>query len=299
MVVKPTLSRASRDRRRLEGQSSARGATTRGEGSQRESRSSTGPRGEERTDTLRPIAAARLLATDLDGTFIGDDEAMHRLWRDLDERGITIAFSTGRHLPSIEAFYVEQQTSRRARACICMVGTELWLLTGDGYVQDPGWSSVISEAWDKQQVEVIIAEVPDAVMQPAEWQTPFKSSYYLEVDTTDGLAHIHRRLDEEGLQAKVVYSADRFLDLLPPRSGKGEALRYLADLLGIPPHEVVTSGDTGNDLDMMRPELGFRSIAVGNATPELAEYRTPSLYHATASHAAGIREGLEKYGWLE
>ncbi len=180
-----------------------------------------------------------------------------------------------------------------------MVGTEIWLLAGDGYVEDPGWSSVISEAWEKQRVEAIIDEIPEVVMQPDEWQTPFKSSYYLEVDPADGLAHIHRRLAEEGLEAKVVYSADRFLDLLPPRSGKGEAVRYLADLLGIPPHEVVTSGDTGNDLDMMRPELGFRSIAVGNATPELAEYRAPSLYHATASHAAGIREGLEQFGWLE
>lgn len=244
-----------------------------------------------------PIAEARLLATDLDGTFIGDDEAMHRLWRDLDEHGITLAFSTGRHLPSIEAFYEEQQTSRRAEACITMVGTEIWLHAGDGYVEDQGWRSVISEAWDKERVEAIIGELPNVVMQPEEWQTEFKSSYFLENGATDGLAHIDRRLAEEGLEAKVVYSADRFLDLLPARSGKGEAVRYLADLLGIPPHEVITSGDTGNDLDMMRPELGFRSIAVGNSATELAEYRAPSLYHAEAPYAAGIREGLERYGW--
>lgn len=245
-----------------------------------------------------PVAEARLLATDLDGTFIGDDEAMHTLWRDLEEHGITVAFSTGRHLPSIEAFYEEQQTSRRAQACVTMVGTEVWLLAGDGYVEDPGWSTVISEAWDKERVEAIISDLPDVAMQPAEWQSEFKSSYFLEDDAPAGLAHIERRLAAEGLQAKVVYSADRFLDLLPARSGKGEAVRYLADLLGIPPHEVVTSGDTGNDLDMMRPELGFRSIAVGNAAPELAAYQTPPLYHAEASYAAGIREGLERFGWL-
>jgi sucrose-6F-phosphate phosphohydrolase len=246
-----------------------------------------------------PIAEARLLATDMDGTFLGDDRAMHRLWRDLDERGITLAFSTGRHLPSIEAFYQEQQTGRRAEACITMVGTEIWIHAGDGYVEDPGWSSVISAAWDKEQIEAIIRELPCAEMQPAEWQTEFKSSHYLEDDAEASLAHIERRLSEEGLEAKVVYSAGRFLDLLPARSGKGEAVRYLADLLGIPPHEVITSGDTGNDLDMMRPELGFRSIAVGNSAAELADYQTPSLYHATASHAAGIREGLEEFGWLE
>jgi hypothetical protein len=49
---------------------------------------------------------------------------------------------------------------------------------------------------------------------------------------------------------------------------------------------------------MMRPELGFRAIAVGNATNELRTYEAPELYHAAAPHAAGIREGLVRCGWL-
>jgi hypothetical protein len=49
---------------------------------------------------------------------------------------------------------------------------------------------------------------------------------------------------------------------------------------------------------MMRPELGFRSIAVGNAADELDKYRAPHVYHAQAFYAAGIQEGLEAHGWL-
>ena len=59
-----------------------------------------------------------------------------------------------------------------------------------------------------------------------------------------------------------------------------------------------TGDDTGNDIDMMRPDLGFRGIAVGNAAEELRRIREPQIYHATAPHAAGIREGLVHYGWL-
>ena len=51
------------------------------------------------------MSTKRLLATDLDGTFIGDDEAMLALWEALQSRGIVVAFSTGRHLESIEDFY--------------------------------------------------------------------------------------------------------------------------------------------------------------------------------------------------
>ena len=61
---------------------------------------------------------------------------------------------------------------------------------------------------------------------------------------------------------------------------------------------VITAGDTGNDLDMMRADLGFRCIAVGNATEELRSVNEPHIYHAAAAYAAGIREGLEHYGWL-
>jgi sucrose-6F-phosphate phosphohydrolase len=238
----------------------------------------------------------RMVATDMDGTFIGDDQAMHELWRDLEAAGITLTFSTGRHIPSIEAFYENHRVARRATACVCMVGTEVWFLDGDHYRQDPGWSDYISDAWDKDAVEVILHELSTVHIQDAEWQSPFKASYFLEDDAEAGLAHIKHRLKELDLRAKVVYSAGKFLDLLPYRSGKGGAVRYLAGKLGA--DEVVVAGDTGNDLDMMRAELGFDCIAVGNASEELAAVKEPQIYHASASYAAGIREGLEHYGWL-
>lgn len=245
------------------------------------------------------MAARRLLATDMDGTFIGDDRAMAELWRDLEASGITVAFSTGRHLASIREFYREHDTERRAHACVCMVGTEIWHRTDGEYRRDEGWSRHISESWDKEQVEQILHSIPEATMQPEEWQSPFKSSYFLEENADARLEEIHQLLDREGLRAKVVYSAGRFLDLLPYRSGKGEAVRYLAEILDIPPTHVITAGDTGNDLDMMRPELGFRGVVVGNAAPELRSYDPSNVYQATRLHAAGIREGLVHFGWLE
>jgi sucrose phosphatase-like protein len=245
------------------------------------------------------MAAKRLLATDLDGTFIGDDEAMLRLWDVLQAQGIRLAFSTGRHLKSIEDFYAEKGLSRRADVCICMVGTDIYFRSNGAYHLDRSWHEVIAEDWDKATVEEILRDIPDARMQDREWQSPFKSSYYLEENVEERLGEIHNRLETASIQAKVVYSAGRFLDLLPIRSGKGEAVRFAARHEGIGPENVITAGDTGNDLDMMRPELGFRSIAVGNAADELEVYRAPHVYHARAFYAAGIQEGLEAHGWLQ
>lgn len=224
---------------------------------------------------------------------------MSDLWRDLDREGILIAFSTGRHLPSIDRFYAETGTTRRADACICMVGTEIWLRDGAGYKTDVAWSRVISDGWSNLRVTEILDSIPDVTMQPEEWQSAFKCSYFLEENAEVRIQEINGRLERAGLRAKVVYSAGRFLDLLPYRSGKGGAVHYLAERLGIEADDVVTAGDTGNDLDMMRPELGFRSVAVANATEELRGYHAPNVYHARLPYAGGIREGLVHYGWLK
>jgi sucrose-6F-phosphate phosphohydrolase len=223
---------------------------------------------------------------------------MFALWQSLREAGIVVAFSTGRHLRSIQDFYAEKNASDRADCCICMVGTDIYFRDNGGYELDAGWHEHISAAWDKTAVEKILASIPEVRMQDAEWQSPFKSSYYLEENAEARLHEIHAALSRAGIEAKVIYSADRFLDLLPARSGKGEAVTHVARRLGIAPDSVITSGDTGNDLDMMRSELAFRCIAVGNAAPELKQHRGDHIYHADASYAAGIQEGLKYYGWL-
>ncbi len=245
-----------------------------------------------------PAESRRLLALDMDGTFIGDSDAMHALWERLARAGIIVAFSTGRHLDSIRRFYAETGAARRAEACICMVGTDIYLGNDRTYALDARWHELISRDWERESVLAILRDIPDAAPQDPQWQSAFKISYFLEDNAQRRLAEIERRLIERGLRAKIVYSAGRFLDLLPIGSGKGEAVRYLAERLGVATADVVTAGDSGNDLDMMRPELGFRGIAVGNAAAELAGFRGPHVYHARSHFAAGVAEGLEHYGWL-
>ncbi len=244
------------------------------------------------------MTSRRLMATDLDGTFIGDDDAMVNLWEQLQAKDIIVAFSTGRHLESIERFYAEKCLGQRADVCVCMVGTDIYFREGGIYQLDKKWHEIIAEDWDVNAINALLDSMSEVTMQDAEWQSSFKRSYYLEENVEQRLAEIDQQLEKQGLRAKVVYSAGRFLDLLPIRSGKGEAVKYVAQKLAITPENVVTCGDTGNDLDMMRAELGVRGIAVGNAAEELKQFQAPHVYHANAFHAAGITEGLQVYGWL-
>jgi len=162
----------------------------------------------------------RLLATDLDGTFIGNDEAMLKLWDALRAREVIVAFSTGRHLQSIEHFYAQKHRDAklpvtwRSQASICMVGTDIYFRTDGAYRLDRTWHDRIAERWDKQAVEAILNAIPEVRMQDAEWQSPFKSSYYLDENVEARLREIQEQLERASLRAKVVYSAGKFLDLL-------------------------------------------------------------------------------------
>ncbi len=110
------------------------------------------------------------------------------------------------------------------------------------------------------------------------------------------LKEIDRRLQEAGLDAKVIYSCNQFLDFLPGRSSKNGALHYITEKLGIDREDVTVCGNSGNDLEMFK--AGYRGIVAGNAYPELRSYMGDNAYHAAAQYAAGIPEGLNHFGYF-
>lgn len=180
-----------------------------------------------------------------------------------------------------------------------MVGTEVWVRGRFRYRLDRGWSQVISAHWDREAVLAATRNLPGLILQHDEWQSAFKVSWFVEGDDPEAVvARVEAVLEQSGVQVLLVHSGGYLLDALPIESGKGSATAFLARRLGIPAASVVTAGDSGNDLDMMRPELGFRSIVVANTEQELRELRGESIYQATQRYADGIAEGLQHFGWL-
>jgi len=242
-----------------------------------------------------PNPDKKMLCTDLDGTFIGDDDSMYELLRLIEDKGISLVFSTGRHLPSVLAF-IDDKRIRKPDACILQVGTEVYLLSKGEFVLDNNWSKIISQDWEREKVVRLLADVEQLVRQDEEWQTEFKASYFLRENQTEVLQEINRRMQEAELKAHIIYSSDQFLDFLPPLSGKAEAVRYVADRFGLRAEDVIVCGDTGNDLDMFK--AGFKGIIVGNAHAELKNFEGENAYHAIGQYSAGIIEGLRHFNFI-
>jgi hypothetical protein len=74
------------------------------------------------------------------------------------------------------------------------------------------------------------------------------------------------RADLEGLlgdDARLVHTAEHYLELLPVASTKGAALAHLAAHLGVPLDRVVAVGDHDNDLEMV--EVAGLGVAMAHA----------------------------------
>jgi hydroxymethylpyrimidine pyrophosphatase-like HAD family hydrolase len=94
-----------------------------------------------------------------------------------------------------------------------------------------------------------------------------------------------------------LFSDNRYLDLLPAGINKGSTLLALLELLELESDQVVTAGDTLNDLAMF--ETGLAGVMVGNAEPALraALPRLNRTYLAEGHGCEGIVEGLHHFGF--
>ena len=233
------------------------------------------------------MGARRLLVSDLDGTLIGDRAALDRFSRWLEPRrsGYAVVYASGRHRPLIESG-VREEGLPRPDAMISAVGTEIHDDAGRPW---PGWLEQFEPTYG-ERVRGALRAVRWLEPQPLENQSNLKSSYEVAGLSDRDRSTIRRALADAGIQATIVYSGGRYLDLIPVGSGKGTAARFLADAWGIADDGVLAFGDSGNDLELLG--AGFRATIVANALPELVSAAPADAYHSPRPFADGVLDGI-------
>ncbi len=95
----------------------------------------------------------------------------------------------------------------------------------------------------------IIDPLPGLTPQPKEEQSRFKISYYYDENQAPSMEEILTLLRQQEISVHTVLSFGQFLDFVPARASKGQALRYVANQWKIPLEHVLVNGGSGGDED--------------------------------------------------
>jgi glucosylglycerol-phosphate synthase len=242
----------------------------------------------------RPLDPTRLvLATDLDGTLLAGTHEARRRVRDLfaaaSSAGArpTLVFVTGRGLETVIPL-LSDPTIPDPDYIIADVGATV--VDRELRPVEPIQHELTAHWPGSQAVLRALGGFPQLVRQsvPQERRCSFLAP---EDAITPAL-----QAAVEALGCELLFSAGRYLDVLPRGVGKGAALRRLVAAADFDPASVVVAGDTLNDLSMF--EAGFRGVVVGGAEPALAERvrRNPRVHVAASEGCGGILEGLARHG---
>ncbi len=240
--------------------------------------------------------AALLLATDLDGTFLaGSASARRKLYRTIaahDE--LFLVWVTGRGLESVLPLLADPALPR-PDYLICDVGATVVRVADMQPVQPIQCS--IEGRWPGEQVVAQAMSMFDGLLRQDVPQQR-RCSYYCEPAL---LAQLRPQIETvaAGLDCVVMYSADRYLDILPRGVDKGSAITALVGQLGVHPGRVLVAGDTLNDQAMYG--IGFAGVCVGESEPALLA-RTrglPRVFHASKPGCGGILEAIRHFRLFE
>jgi sucrose-phosphate synthase len=247
-------------------------------------------------DGKSPMPLARkALVSDIDNTLLGNKKGLKQLisWLEKHAGSVVFGVATGRSLESAVKILKNSRVPI-PNVLITSVGSEINY--GPRLQPDVGWANRIAHLWRRDALEQVLSGLPGLILQTAENQRKFKLSYNVISKKMPSLQDLYRLLREHRLHARLIYSHEEFLDVLPIRASKGHAIRYLAYKWGLPLENFLVVGDSGNDKEMLLGDtLG---IVVGNYSPELEPLRDlEQIYFAQGHQADGILEGLVHYNW--
>ncbi|OGB53572.1 MAG: glucosylglycerol-phosphate synthase [Burkholderiales bacterium RIFOXYD12_FULL_59_19] len=239
----------------------------------------------------QPLPAHQLvLATDLDGTLLAGTQETRRRIRDLFSGGLAgakLIYVTGRGLESIIPL-LSDSTLPQPDYIIADVGATV--VYGNLRPVDPLHHN-IAALWPGSQA-VLQQLAPFTALERQTVPQERRCSFFIR----EGGITTELRAAIEALGCDLLWSAGRYLDVLPRGISKGNSLRALAMAEGFDLDAIVVAGDTLNDLSMY--SAGFKGIVVGSAEPALIEKvrKLSRVYIAKAEGCGGILAGLSHHG---
>ncbi|ALB62208.1 Protein ybjI [Cronobacter condimenti 1330] len=260
--------------------------------------------------------AVKLIAVDMDGTFLSDDKTYPRerflaQYAELKARGIRFVVASGNQYYQLVSFFPEIADEiafvAENGAWVVCEGEDVF----NGELTEEQYRHVISHLLTMEDLE-IIACGKNSGYTLNRYDERFKkmaARYYHRLQYVDDLRcvkdiffkfalnlpdmHLLKTMDAltealEGIMVPVS-SGHGSIDLIIPGLHKANGIRLLQQRWGIGDNDVVAFGDGGNDVEMLRHAgFGFAMENAPEAIHKVAQYRAP------ANNQAGVLAIIDK-----
>lgn len=242
----------------------------------------------------KKLANAELfIISDLDGTLVegSNTEGLKEFtqWINENRQKVVFGIASGRNR-EITEYAFEKYDLPKPDILICSAGSEIYYT--EKFIPDKGWESHINYHWKRKDLEQELMKFPGIRLQEKEAQWRFKLSYYVDDGfDKDEIANLYQFLDDRKLRAKILLTENKYLDFLPIRASKGNAVRYLSYKWRVPLQKFITAGNSGNDKDMLTGKT--KGIVVANYSPEMEELKNNKfIYFTRYPLSTGVLEGI-------
>lgn len=266
---------------------------------------------------------AKIIALDLDDTLLKDDLTISdytvSVLQKAVQKGIYVTLSSGRTDNAILTYVrrLDIAGTQGGRYIIAQNGAAI----SDLHERKTIFSRVLEGdiltcVYCKAREMSLVCEVYDAstiyIPQPNKWSdidaklSGLKQQVVADFETflmkghpktvvpgePEVLQKLQAELKEEiGKRCVIFTSKPYFLEVMPKNTGKGEALMWLAEHLGIPQSQTLAFGDAMNDESMIR--LAGTSVAMKNGTQEIKNIA--DCISDYTNDEDGVARFIEKY----
>ena len=251
-------------------------------------------------DTSKTYLNQKLLLLDLDNNLEQFDlKSLTNLRKKLTEFSLHSKFRlgilTGRSIKAAKYQYSKLNLPSPS-VWICRAGTEIYY--DDEEKSDILWQDLISVDWDRESVVKALNDLKNYfIFQELEQQGPFKVSYLLKEPCEGLLPLVRKRLRQSKCSASPNLRCHWYLDIVPLRASRSEAIRFLTLRWGLSLDQVLVVASEQGDGELIK---GLTTAVVPvEHDPSLESLRSQQRVFFSSVAREGVIDGLKHFRFLK